>query len=157
MKTITKLLSLATVGLILPLSAEVTETTEKSTTANADGTTTTTETKTTTFNPEARTKVVKYFETYKSNPYGLPPAWATTVKVKEIPTAWRTTISPGVIITEKERPYLMAAPPELVKVLPTATGEVRYYMAGGNVVAVNKEYKIVDSIPIPSVKFEVER
>ena len=36
--------------------------------------------------------------------------------------------------------------------LPAPTPEVRYYMAGGNVVAVDKSYKVVDSIQVPSVK-----
>lgn len=79
------------------------------------------------------------------------------MKMKEIPAGWRTTrIEPGIVVTEKERPYLVEAPPELVSVLPSASGGVRYYVAGSNVVAVDKTYKIVDSIQIPSIKFEVE-
>jgi hypothetical protein len=159
MKTIAKLISVAVLGGLFPLAAEVTETRETSETReNADGSTTETETSTTTtFNPEARTKVVKYFDTYKTERYGLPPAWVTRVKAKELPAAWRTTrIAPGVVITEKERPYLMEAPPELVKVLPPPSSGVRYYMAGGNVVAVDKGYKVVDSVHIPSVKITVD-
>lgn len=154
MKTIVKAFSVVTLGCLLPLSAQVTETEKKTeVTKNADGSVTT-ETTTTTFNPEARTKVVTYFETYKSNPYGLPPQWVTKFKVKEIPVAWRTTrIAPGIVVQEKERPYLVEASPELVAVLPTPTGGVRYYVAGSNVVAVDTSYKIVDSIQIPSVKF----
>lgn len=151
MKTIVKAFSIVTAGCLLPLSAQTTET-RTDVTTNADGSVTKTET-TTTFNPEARTKVVKYFETYKTNPHGLPPAWVTKMKLKEIPATWRTTrIAPGLVIQEKERPYLVEAPPELVQVLPAATGDVRYYVAGSNVVAVDKTYKVVDSIQIPSVK-----
>jgi hypothetical protein len=149
----------AALGAILPVSAQVTETREKTEVReNADGSTTEKKTTTTTtFHPEARTKVVKYFDTYKTEKYGLPPGFATRVKVKEIPAGWRTTaIAPGVVITEKERPYLVDAPPELIKVLPAPTPEVRYYMAGGNVVAVDKTYKVVDSIQIPSVKITVD-
>jgi hypothetical protein len=41
-------------------------------------------------------------------------------------------------------------------VLPAPTPDVQYYMAGGNVVAVDKSYKVVDSIQIPSVKITVD-
>src|SRR5688572_18558148 len=121
MRTIAKAFGAIVLGSLFPVTAGVTET-EKTTEVqeNADGSVTekTTET-TTTFNPESRTKVVKYFDTYKGERYGLPPAWVTQFKVKEIPAAWRTTrIAPGVVVTEKERPYLVAAPPDLVKVLP---------------------------------------
>ena len=136
-----------------------TSTTEQTTEVqqNADGSTTRTETTTTTFNPEARTKVVTYFDAYKTSPHGLPPAWASQVQVKEVPTAWRTTrIAPGVVIQEKERAYLVDAPAELVKVLPSAASGVHYYVAGSNVVAVDSSYRIVDSIHIPTVKLTVD-
>ncbi len=157
MKSIARTLSLVTLGCTLSLSAQTTKT-EKTTdiSENTDGSVSKTETTTTTFNPEARTKVVKYFETYKTNPHGLPPGWVTKVKVKEIPTTWRTTrIAPGLVLTEKERPYLMAAPPELIQVLPAPAGGVRYYVAGSNVIAVDQTYKVVDSIQIPSVTYTV--
>ena len=158
MKSIAHAISLVTLGCTLSLSAQTTQT-EKTTdvTKNADGSVSKTETTTTTFNPEARTKVVTYFDAYKTNPHGLPPGWVSKVKVKEIPSSWRTTrIAPGLVVTEKERPYLMEAPPELIKVLPAPAGGVRYYVAGSNVVAVDSTYKVVDSIQIPSVKYTVE-
>lgn len=153
----TSIVSLFAIGMI-PLVAETT--TEKTTdvTKNSDGSITKTETKTTTtFDPKVQTKVVKYFDTYKTERYGLPPAWVTKFKVKEVPAAWRTTrIAPGVVVSQKERAYLVDAPADLVSVLPTATSGVRYYVAGSNVVAVDSSYKVVDSIQIPSVKFTVE-
>ena len=158
MKLIFTTFSAVTLGCLLPLTAQVTETkTDTEVTKSADGTVTETKTTTvTTFNPEARTKVVKYFDTYKTSPHGLPPAWVTKIRMKEVPAAWRTArIAPGVIVTEKERPFLVEAPPELIKVLPPPSAEVRYYVAGSNVVAVNKTYQVVDSIQIPSVTFEV--
>lgn len=136
-----------------------TSTTEKTTEVqrNADGTTTRTDTTTTTFNPEVRTKVVTYFDAYKTNPHGLPPAWAAQVRVKELPAAWRTSrIAPGVVIQEKERAYLVDAPAELVRVLPAPASGVRYYVAGSNVVAVDSTYRIVDSVQIPTVQFKAE-
>lgn len=160
MRTIAKAFGAIALGTLLPLVAQVTETEETTEVQrNPDGSTTETNVvTTTTFNPEARTKVVKYFETYKGERYGLPPAWVTRFKVKEIPAAWRTTrIAPGLVVTEKQRPYLVEAPPELVKVLPAPVSEdVRYFVAGGNVVAVDKGYRVVDSIQIPSVKITVE-
>jgi hypothetical protein len=159
MKTTQIAIAALALGVILPVSAQVTETRKKTEVRdNADGSTTEKHTTTTTtFNPEVRTKVVKYFDTYKTERYGLPPAYVSRVKVKEIPAAWRTsTIAPGVVITEKERPYLVEAPPELIKVLPAPTPDVQYYMAGGNVVAVDKSYRVVDSIQVPSVKISVD-
>jgi len=153
MKFITKTCGLVTLGCVLPLAAQVTETKTTETTQSASGAVTETTT-TTTFNPEARTQVVTYFDAYKTNPYGLPPGFVQKVKVKEIPSTWRTTrIAPGVVVSEAQRPYLVSAPPELVKVLPAPTGGIRYYVAGSNVVAVDSSYKVVDSVQIPSIKY----
>ena len=92
MRTIAKAFGAIALGTLLPLAAQVTETEETTEVQkNPDGSITETKVVTTTFNPEARTKVVKYFETYKGERYGLPPAWVTRFKVKEIPAAWRTT------------------------------------------------------------------
>ncbi len=134
------------------LSAETQTTQQATERQNSDGTVTITETKTTTFTPAMRTQVVKYFDPYKTAQYGLPPEYVTRIKVKEIPVTWRTTIAPGVVIDEKSRPYLYAAPPELIKVLPAPIAGVRYYVAGSNVVAVDAQYKVVDSVQIPSVR-----
>lgn len=150
--------TITTVALVsmFPLLADTT--TEKTTevTKNADGSVTKTETTTTTFNPDARTKVVKYFDAYKSEKYGLPPAWVGQVKIKEIPIAWRMTISPGMVFKEKERAHLVAAPADLISVLPPAASGVRYYVAGSNVVAVDSEYRVMDAVQIPSIKLSVE-
>jgi hypothetical protein len=156
MKSILKTCSLVTLGCILPISAQVTRTTEKTEIAkNPDGSITKTETTTThTFNPEARTKVVTYFNSYKGNPNGLPPGWAARVRVEETPVEWRTTrIAPGVVVAEKQRTYLVDAPPELIKVLPAPSEGIRYYVAGSNVVAVDPTYKVVDSVQIPTIKY----
>ncbi len=155
MKPILTAFGVAAIGCF---SAIAQTTTEKTTdvTANPDGSMTKTETKTTTFDPAIRTKVVTYFDAYKTSPHGLPPAWVTTMKVKEIPTTWRSTIAPGLVIAEKERPFLVAAPPDLVKVLPAPASGVRYYVAGSNVVAVDSSYRVVDSIAIPSIKIDVD-
>jgi hypothetical protein len=142
------------VGSILPLPADQTTTEKTEVTKSAAGVTQTTTTTTTTFNPETQTKVVTYFDAYKGNPHGLPPGWVAKVKVKEVPVAWRTTrIAPGVVVTETQRPYLIDAPPELIKVLPAPVAGVRYYVAGSNVVAVDSSYKIVDSVRIPTIKY----
>jgi hypothetical protein len=162
MKTIAKAFGIAGLGsfLIFPAFGQVTETTETTeTTEHADGSVTeTTTTVTRTFDPALRTKVVKYFDPYKEERYGLPPGIYSDVVVEKIPSTWRTSaIAPGVVIREQERPYLVAAPPRLVELLPPAEERhVKYYVAGGNVVAVDKEYRVVDSVHIPSVKFTVE-
>ena len=156
MKSIINVYSLVMIGCILPLGAQVKETTQTTeTTQNAaGGITETTTTTTQTFNPEARTKVVTYFDAYKGNPHGLPPGFKGVVRAKESPAAWRTTrIAPGVVVSETQRSYLVEPPPELVKVLPAPSAGVRYYVAGSNVVAVDRSYKIVDSVQIPSIKY----
>lgn len=154
MKRIIATVAPLVIGSALPLLAEVTT---EETTTTADGSVTKTETKTTTFDPQSKTKIVKYFDTYKSEPHGLPPAWITKIKVKEIPSTWRTArITPGVVVSEKERAYLIAAPSDLISILPTPASGVRYYVAGSNVIAVDANYRVVDSIQVPSVKFTVE-
>ena len=156
MKSLITYGSIALLSLSLTVFAQVTETTETTeTTEHADGTTTeTTETTTRTFEPEVEKRVVKYFDTYKTERYGLPPAIVTKVSVDSIPSTWRTTrIAPGVVVTEKERAHLIAAPPELVKVLPAPRAETRYYIAGSNVVAVDKSYRVVDSVRVPTIKY----
>jgi hypothetical protein len=160
MKSFLKLTGLAVASLAWPLTAQVTETTETTeTTEHEDGSTTETTTETTrTFEPEVEKRVVRYFEPYKTERYGLPPTIVTNVKVDEIPVAWRGSgLRTGVVIAEKQRPYLIAPPPELVKVLPAPRSGVRYYVAGSNVVAVDKEYRIVDTVHVPSIKFTVEK
>ena len=153
MKLFLKSCLILTLGIPALNAAEVVETKE-TVTETAAGTTVESTT-TTTFNPQARTKVVSYFDGYKTSPHGLPPAWASKVKVEAVPTAWRTTrIAPGMVVTEDQRSYLVEAPADLVSVLPAATGGVRYYIAGSNVVAVDSKFKIVDSVQIPSIKFE---
>jgi hypothetical protein len=155
MKTIVSAIGIAALGYCLPLAAQTTETeTNTDISRNADGSVTRTESTTTTFTPESREKVVTFFQEHRSKPHGLPPAWTNKIQVNRIPAAWRTNrITPGVVISEQEREYLMAAPPELVNVLPQSSGDVRYYVAGSNVVAVDREYKIVDSVHIPTIKF----
>lgn len=158
MKTLTQAIIVASLGIVIPASAQVTQTREKTETIeHPDGSVTEKRTTTTqTFDPDVQKRVVKYFDPYREERYGLPPALVTSVKVKEIPATWTTTrLNSGVVITEKERPYLVAAPPELIKVLP-ARDEVRYYVAGGNVVAVDKQYRVVDSVQIPSIKITVD-
>ena len=83
MKPIT-IITVAAVAFVLPLTAQVTKTEETTVKEHADGSVSEkTTTTTSTFNPEARTRVVKYFDTYKSNPHGLPPEWVTSMRVKE--------------------------------------------------------------------------
>ena len=156
MKIIATAFSIAALTTLAPVTAQVT--TEKTEVReNADGSVTEKRTVTTTnFNPDVQTRIVKYFDPYKSELYGLPPDLVGTVDIKRVPKGWRTTrIAPGVVVKEEERPYLIAAPPKLVAVLPRIE-KVHYYVAGGNVVAVDENYRVVDSVQIPSVKIAVE-
>lgn len=105
------------------------------------------------FGSHARSKVVQYFDTYRTEPLGLPADCAARVKVGEIPAAWSNTgIRRGVMVRENERSALLEAPAELVRVLPADFQNVRYFLAGCNLVAVNGSYKVLDSIRIPTVR-----
>ena len=105
------------------------------------------------FNSYARTKIVQYFDTYRADPLGLPPGWTKGIQVKNIPAAWANSwLAPGAVVAASEQTYLMAAPVELIRMLPTHSQDLRYYMAGCNLVAVDPNYKIVDSVHIPTVR-----
>lgn len=109
-----------------------------------------------TFNPEVRTKVLSYFDTHKSHPHGLPPGLAKKFVAEEIPSAWRIGMQPGIEIKEELRTHLVEVPSDLQKFLPETQDNIRYYIAGSNVIAVDSDYSVVDSIQIPSVKYTVE-
>ncbi|MES2922388.1 MAG: hypothetical protein V4819_12620 [Verrucomicrobiota bacterium] len=101
----------------------------------------------------ARSKVLRYFDTYRGEPMGLPPASAASVKLGEIPAAWmNSSIRTGVVVQESDRSALVEAPAQLVRVLPAQSGAVRYYLAGSNLVTVNENYKVLDSVRIPTVR-----
>jgi len=156
MKTFLQTCSVVTFGCLAPLAAQNTETTTKTeVTRNADGSVTQTETTTAvSFTPDVRTGVVKYFDAFRNEPFGLPPAWVNKFRVNEIPIAWRVSaVASGVVIPETERPYLVEAPPDLVSVLPAPLAGIRYFVAGSNVVAVDRSYKVVDSVQIPTIRF----
>ena len=105
------------------------------------------------FNPEVRTKVGRYFDRFKANRHGLPPEWVSRMRVREIPANWRSRILPGIVIVENERIYLLEAPQDLVDVLPPLPAGFHYYVAGSNVVAVDNNYRIVESFQIPTIVF----
>ena len=135
---------------MLPLAAPGADREKRDTEKTTETTTTTT----TTFTPESRTKVERFFDHFRDKPHGLPPEWTMKFKENEVPAAWRTSrINPGFMVTENERQYLVMAPPDLVAVLPAISGDVHYYVAGSNVVAVDRNYRVVDSIHIPTIKF----
>ena len=105
------------------------------------------------FDSYARTKIVQYLDTYRTDPMGLPPGWTVSIQVNEIPAAWcRSRIAAGLVVSASERTYLMAAPAELIRMMPTDSQHLRYYIAGCNMVAVDQKYKIVDSLNIPTIR-----
>lgn len=60
------------------------------------------------------------------------------------------------VITEGSRPALVEAPEELVRVLSADEGQVRYYLAGNHLVALDAGYKILDAVRIPTVRLSGE-
>jgi hypothetical protein len=112
----------------------------------------------TTFNADARSKAARFFEAHKGRQHGLPPAVAAKLKAKEIPQQWKSSrIEPGSMVQERERTYLVEAPADLVEQLPTPPSGVRYFIAGSNVIAVDQNYRVVDSIQIPTIQITEER
>lgn len=107
------------------------------------------------FESHAGSKVVQYFDTYRADPLGLPAGCAREVQTRAIPVSWTNhEIDRGSMLAEGERSALVEAPAELVRVLPTRHTPIRYYLAGSNLVAVDNSFKVVDSIRIPTVRFE---
>ena len=67
---------------------------------------------------------------------------------------WWRSIPTGTVITDVYRPLLVEAPEKLVSYFPADAG-YSYYIAGSNVVAIDDGYRVVDSIRIPTIRFEV--
>ncbi len=107
------------------------------------------------FTPHARAKVVQYFDTYRTEPTWLP---STSVADDETPSAWtHSALNRGAIIAGSERAHLVNVPAELLRVFPGHLREIDYYLAGSNLVAVDKSYRIVDAIYIPSTQYQATR
>ncbi|RYD22351.1 MAG: hypothetical protein EOP88_08415 [Verrucomicrobiaceae bacterium] len=105
------------------------------------------------FGSHVRTKVVQYFETYQTEPMGLPERCASRIKQGAVPPEWTGGgMSRGMVIHESERGSLVEIPAELLRVLPAADEAVAYYLAGSHLVAVDENYKVLDLIPIPTVR-----
>ena len=104
------------------------------------------------FNSYDRMKVLQYFDTFRSDPMGLPAGWAAKIMVNNIPAEWtKSPLAAGIVVQESDRGYLLGPPPELVRVLPASRQDLRYYVAGCNLVAVDPNFKVVDSVRIPSI------
>lgn len=107
------------------------------------------------FGPHVKTKVVQYFETYQADPMGLPEGCASRLRDGEVPAGWTAAgISRGTVIGEKDRHSLVEIPAELVRMLPADGATVRYFLAGSHLVAVDTSYKVLDTIPIPTVRLK---
>ncbi len=106
------------------------------------------------FNAHARSKVVQYFDTYRSEPLALPAVCAAQARVGGMPVEWGTPgIVAGMVIPESERSYLIDLPMELVRVLAVQSEvEVRYFLAGSSLVAVDSGYKVMDVVRIPMMR-----
>lgn len=107
------------------------------------------------FGSHVRTKVVQYFDTYQTDPLGLPEGCAARIG-KAVPAGWTAAgIRRGSVIGAEERQALVDIPAELVRMLPADGSTVRYYLAGSQLVAVDANYKVLDTIPIPTVRISV--
>ena len=103
------------------------------------------------FNAYARSKVVQYFDTYRSEPIGLPSGSAPMVGTVG-DAGWEgPEIISGTVIPESDRSFLLDVPVELVRVLAAQSQVVvRYYLAGNSLVAVDPGYKVMDLVRIPT-------
>lgn len=104
------------------------------------------------FNAHSRSKVVQYFDTYRNDPMGLPPGWASGISGK--PAGWgNLEFVSGRVIPAGERSSLIGVPVELVRVLAAQSGvDVRYFLAGSSLVAVDPAYRVLDAVRIPTVR-----
>ncbi|MEO5715196.1 MAG: hypothetical protein ABIT37_17085 [Luteolibacter sp.] len=108
------------------------------------------------FNEHARSKVVQYFDTYRSEPYGLPPACAAKVRTGRIPGGWAEQgMAAGTVVPQGEREFLTEVPVELVRVLAAQSEvKVRFYLAGASLVALDAGGKVLDVVRIPTVRLD---
>lgn len=105
------------------------------------------------FRSHVRTKVIQYFDTYQTDPMGLPEDCVSRLQTGDVPHQWTMAgLSRGTVIPERERGLLVEIPAELLRVLPAGEDAVAYYLAGSHLVAVDAGYKVLDSIPIPTVR-----
>lgn len=104
------------------------------------------------FNPHARAKAVQYFDTYRAEPYGLPPGCAALINPIDDPAlAANIGISVGKIVKENERTFLLNAPAELVRVFPPQPQGVRYCVAGNHLIVVDGNCRVLDAVRIPTI------
>jgi hypothetical protein len=107
----------------------------------------------TVFNPHARAKAVQYFDTYRAEPYGLPPGCVAMMNPIEDPaSSANIEVSVGKIVKESERAGLMEAPSELVRVFPPQPQGVRYCLAGNQLIVVDGNCRVLDSVRIPTIR-----
>ncbi|MEO7100021.1 MAG: hypothetical protein ABI162_11710 [Luteolibacter sp.] len=111
------------------------------------------------FNAYARSKVVQYFDTYRSEPIELPSGSEPRVGIGGMPAEWEgPEIVSGRVIPESERAFLVDVPVELVRVLAAQSQVVvRYYLAGNSLVAVDPGYKVMDVVRIPTARVRDEQ
>lgn len=104
------------------------------------------------FNSHARAKAVQYFDTFRAEPYGLPPACFAMMNPMENPALIANIgINVGQMVKENERVGLLDAPSELVRVFPAQPQGVRYCLAGNHLVVVDGNCRVLDSVRIPTI------
>ncbi|GAA5117804.1 hypothetical protein JIN84_16870 [Luteolibacter yonseiensis] len=103
------------------------------------------------FNSHARTKAVQYFDTYRTEPYGLPPSCVATRNPMELPMD-KIHIRTGEVVRENERACLLDAPDELTRMFPVQPEGVRYCVAGNQLVVVDDKCRVLDAIRIPTIR-----
>lgn len=105
------------------------------------------------FKPHGKARVVQYFDTYRNDPLGLPPGClhnGTSAR-------WSEPVV-GRVIEERERIALVPAPTELARVLAAESKEeVSFYLVGRYLVAVDRNYKILDIVRIPTLRLGNEQ
>lgn len=104
------------------------------------------------FTAKVAAAVEDYFRQFRSERFGLPTAYFAKLEARDVPLSWRSKITSEAFILERERPYLTPAPTELGKVLPNLGPEIRYYVAGSNVVALDRSFKVLDGMQVPTIK-----
>ncbi len=92
------------------------------------------------FGSHVRSKVLQYFDTLEEDRTGSSPGFG------------QAKMTRGKVVTKAERESLTEVPRELARVLPDSMQWVGYHLAGSYLIAVDSQYKILDSILIPAVQ-----
>jgi hypothetical protein len=104
------------------------------------------------FNSHARAKAVQYFDTYRAEPYGLPPACVALMNPIENPAEMaEVEVAVGKVVKDSERARLLEIPSDLARIFPNQPEGFRYCIAGSHLIVVDEGCRVMDLVRIPTI------